>query len=148
MIAELDMPIIEIGAGTGYWAHMLRSRYGINILAYDKRPLSRTKNGYHKDAKPWTGVLRGRPIKAKKYPGRALMLCWPPWASPMAAEALKAYTGNTVIYIGEGWGGCTGDREFHRLLDEQFELKADVDIPRWDCIHDWLNIYTRKGSEV
>jgi hypothetical protein len=137
-------PIIEIGAGSGYWAHLLRSRYKVNILAYDRKPLTRGTNWYHRGAKPWTGVLRGRPVKAKKYPNRALMMSWPPYNTSMATECLKHYTGNTVIYIGESWGGCTGDSEFHDLLSEQFEIKHDVTIPQWDGVNDYLEIRVRK----
>jgi hypothetical protein len=138
-------PIIEIGAGTGYWAHLLRSLYKVNVLAYDKYPVSQKPNRYHKGAKAWTGVLPGRPVKAGKHPDRALMLCWPPYDTPMGYEALKAYKGSTVVYIGESAWGCTGDAAFHRLLDEEWTEQKHVRLPNYGGIHDTLTVYTRKS---
>lgn len=57
----LDLaPIVEIGAGTGYWAALLRSR-GIVIDAFDAQPptLTSRTNIYHRETKPWTIVAQG-----------------------------------------------------------------------------------------
>lgn len=136
-------PIIEIGAGTGYWAHLLRSRYHVNILAYDYKPPSKGKSWYHRGHGSWTGVVHGRPVKAKKHPDRALFLCWPPLYSRMAKEALRHYKGDTVIYVGEQ-GGCTGTPEFEDTLYEEWNEVKTVRIPQWDGIHDYLFLYKRR----
>jgi hypothetical protein len=61
-------PLLECGAGTGYWAALLRAR-GADIVACDLAP------GH----KPWTPVRRADSITAvRRHRDRALFLCWPP----------------------------------------------------------------------
>ncbi|MBS1805580.1 MAG: hypothetical protein JST28_19625 [Acidobacteria bacterium] len=53
-------PIVEIGAGTGYWASLMRLG-GVDILCYDKNPPGHPDfaNHFHENAKCWTEVLSG-----------------------------------------------------------------------------------------
>ena len=76
----------------------------------------------------------------------ALLLFWPPFASPLAENTLKAFDGKCCVYIGEGNGGCTGSDEFHDELDKNWngDLSKHNLIKTWDCIHDGLYFYTRK----
>jgi len=56
-------PLVEVGAGTGYWAATLRRR-GVDVLAYDLNPPSAEAveaNAYHGHLPPFTDVLRGGP---------------------------------------------------------------------------------------
>ena len=56
-------PLVEVGAGTGYWAAALRRR-GIDVLAYDLNPPATDAaeaNAYHGRLPPFTEVLRGGP---------------------------------------------------------------------------------------
>lgn len=67
----------------------------------------------------------------------------------MAADALCQFMdvgGGTVAYVGEGWGGCTGDDLFHGLLSEFFEEDYDMScsVPQWSGIHDSLEVWRRK----
>jgi hypothetical protein len=129
-------PIVEIGAGAGYWAYLLQER-GVDVVAYDREPQEKT----------WTKVHRGSVRVAQRYANRALFLCWPPYNTPMGARCLKQYRGRTVIYVGEGMYGCTGDREFHDILEQEYEDAWDtsIEIPQYDGIHDRLYIHRRKG---
>ena len=139
IIADLG-PIVEIGAGTGYWAHLLRAM-GVDVKAYDLYPPS--ENGWHPGAAQWTKVVEGGPERAGFHEDRTLVLCWPPYSSEMAANALKVYQGTTVVYIGEGNGGCTGDDEFHELLESHWDIELHQ-IPQWYGIHDILHVCKRK----
>src|ERR1700737_2494789 len=52
-------PLVELGAGTGYWAYLLRS-VGANVIAYDIAPVDGSRpNRYHPDVRSWTEVLAG-----------------------------------------------------------------------------------------
>ena len=51
-------PLIEIGAGTGYWAYRLR-QLNTDILAFDQRPPVSAVYRSHPDAGTWTEVLAG-----------------------------------------------------------------------------------------
>ena len=142
-LAKLS-PIVEIGAGRGYWAHLLRVA-GADVLAFDTYPLRYAESGWWRPGmgEPWTEVLRGGPERAGRYPDRTLLLIWPPM-SDMAERALRACRGSTVAYVGEGDGGCTGDRAFHAALERDWRVEREVSLPQWWGIHDDLTIYRRK----
>lgn len=135
-------PILELGAGTGYWAYLLKRR-GVSVRAYDLHPPNRSDNHYHPDQKTWTMVYCGGAEKLALYPKRALLLCWPPYASKMAYEALQTYQGSTVIYVGE-WEGCTADNAFHASLMKHWTQVENVDLPTWPGIRDYLSVWKRK----
>ena len=94
-------PLVEIGAGTGYWAHRLRS-IGVDIVAFDHAPLDgEGANRYHSRARPWTHVEQGDQTGLSGHADRALLLCWPPLFSSLG-DCLTHYRGDTVAYIGDG----------------------------------------------
>lgn len=142
-------PIVEIGAGTGYWAYLLRER-GVDVIAYDLWPAAKGDiNRYHPNVTCWTEVLKGNVVAAGKHPDRTLMLCWPPYDDEMATQAVKCHAnagGKRVVYIGESDGGCTGDDAFHALLRAEYREVGEVAIPQWEGIHDYLWVYERKTS--
>ena len=136
-------PIVEIGAGNGYWASLLFNR-GVDIIAFDIAPPANGDNIYFTDNQQYFAVQQGDVSVASRYPERALFLCWPPYDSPMAYNALQAYNGDTLIYIGEGPEGCTGDDAFHNALSDKWTDVEAVFLPQWESIHDFLIVYKRK----
>lgn len=52
-------PVLEVGAGVGYWTHLLRDR-GVTVVATDELPTVQcgmdTVNQYHGRVPPWTNV--------------------------------------------------------------------------------------------
>lgn len=145
--------VIEIGAGTGYWAHLLNGRFGVPVVAYDTHPITPDgksgntyfdRRGTHES---FYEVRKGDHTVLALFPDATLLLCWPPYDTPMAAECLAAYKGDTVAYVGEGDGGCTGDEEFHDRLNYEWTEHEDIAIPQWHGIHDRLRIYKR-GPET
>lgn len=99
MLAGLG-PLVEIGAGTGYWAHRLRS-IGVDIVAFDQAPVDGERaNRYHLPTRPWTHVKRGDQTVLPVYANRCLFLCWPPLFSSLG-DCLTYYSGDTVAYIGD-----------------------------------------------
>lgn len=134
-------PIVEMGAGLGYWAHLLRDR-GVEVSAFDKfPPAEQTKAA----PVPWTEVHRGEPRTLRDYAEHALLLCWPPYAESMASDCLDHWRGQTLIYVGEGPSGCTGDDLFHERLAAEFEQIAEVNIPQWPGFHDELMVWRRQS---
>lgn len=138
-------PILEMGAGNGYWAKLIVEAGG-KIEPYDKKP-----GTHHYHATPravWYPVLDGYPdaitVRHKDW---VLLLVWPPYGEPLAFDALTCFLavgGKTVVFVGEGCGGCTADDDFFRLLGERFEEVGSTDIPQWEGIHDYLTVYQRK----
>jgi len=140
-IKNLGVKIIEIGAGSGYWAHML-SQNGVDIICFDTY---QTKYSHGEWEKKWFNIENGGPEKIREYPDRALFLCWPDYCSPMASDCLKEYKGEYVIYIGESDGGCTADGEFFKIIEREFEEVKVIPIPQWYGIHDYIYIYKRRN---
>ncbi|KAK3241491.1 hypothetical protein CYMTET_48742 [Cymbomonas tetramitiformis] len=157
--------VVEIGAGTGYWAHLLRL-HGTAIAAYDIHPTDGSeRNGHHavemgsdefENAPPFTEVEQGVPEVAAEHPQSALLLCWPPREEPevpsyvasMAARALQSYRGDTVLYIGEYLadrenGGMTAGPVFHDRLKKWGEMERSVELPQWPNARDSLMVWRR-----
>lgn len=134
--------IVEIGAGTGYWAGQL-SQFGVDVVSYDAEPGG---NKYCAEVQ-YHPVLLGGPDAGAPHSDRALFLCWPPYDEPMAAEALKAYGGDLLIYAGESEYGCTGDEEFFRMLGAEWtELGESPRHVTFGGIHCHLTAYKRGGG--
>jgi hypothetical protein len=100
ILAELG-PIVEMGAGTGYWAYRLRER-GVDVLAFDQAPPDGERtNRYHAPTATWSDVVAADHTSLTQHSDRALFLCWPPLFSSLG-DCLTHYTGNTVALIGDG----------------------------------------------
>ena len=123
-------PIVEMGAGKGYWANLVKNAGG-DIIAFDIIP----SNVWHPVDYALNGVV-------KNNSHRALFLCWPPYAEPMAYNYARQYKGSTIAVIGEE-RGCTGNDDFWEYLNDNFTLNKRVVIPQWYTIHDCLTIWKR-----
>lgn len=136
-------PIVEIGAGTGYWASLL-SQAGADVVAYDPEP------GHSKwcDAQLYFPVQVGDASKAAAHPGRTLLLCWPPYRQKVAQQALEAYQGHRLVYIGEPEGGCCASDGFFALLHRSWELVREQRIPQWPGIYDRVFFYERRKEAI
>lgn len=135
-------PIVEIGAGAGYWAALIAASGG-DIIAYDNAPASSGENGYTAGHE-WHPVECDGPAAVTRHQDRALLLCWPPFNTPMAATTLSLYEGDTVAYVGEGMYGMTADDAFHDALSTHWRCDDVVHIPSWPSIGDRLTIWTRR----
>jgi len=136
-------PLVEMGAGTGYWARLIKEAGG-DIVAYDMQPV-RYLNYYHRTVEftpTFFNVKKGLPTQLRKYKGRTLLLCWPPYNDYMAFESILHYKGDTLIFIGEEYG-CTGDSLFFDILRRNWKCVKHVRIPTWEGIHDMLYVYKR-----
>ena len=115
-------PLIEMGAGTGYWTALLQQR-GVDVVAYDSAPPSAdmTNNFFYDFS--FTNVLKGGGatlfVDKPELAARTLVLIWPnnpdaednprfavdAAAHPIwDADCLQAFLaagGQTVIYVGE-----------------------------------------------
>lgn len=139
-------PIIELGAGRGYWASLVQAAGG-DIVAYDSwinedgdirhfSSDSYEKTFMHVDKGDAEGVV-------ELYADMTLFLCWPPYHKNMASVTLKKYMehgGKTLVYVGESEGGCTADQEFFDLL-VNIEPRY-INIPTWPGVYDYMSIYS------
>jgi hypothetical protein len=132
-IARHAAGVVEIGAGSGYWAWLLR-QVGIATIAYDCSPRADT----------WHPVYPGDEFAVSAHPDAALFLCWPPVGTDMAFNALRNHKGDYVIYVGE-WMRGNASPEFFDLLTYAFEEIERVVIPQWFMRTDQVSIHKRRG---
>ena len=139
-IAEIarHSPLIEIGAGTGYWAWLVRQAGG-DVLAFDRLA----------EVPPhWGEVLLGEQEKVTDHPDRTLFLCWPSLDQPIALECLQAYRGDVFLHIGElGAEARTGSASFREELAGHWRLEHELPIRQWPGYSDSLTIWRRKRQE-
>lgn len=142
-LAARYAPLLEIGAGSGYWAWLLR-QMGVDIVAYDAEPPDGTyRNSYFAGNHAWTHVREGGVEAIREHADRTLFLCWPPPATPMAEDCLAAFRGDVVLYAGE-WRGACGTLAFFDALEASFTLVEAVELPS-SAVQDALRVFRRRG---
>lgn len=148
MVARYS-PLLECGAGTGYWAALL-ARRGADVLASDVSPPGQEANPFHGTHRPWAQVAPLDAVAAVgEHPGRVLFLCWPPFDHDSASYApLRAYQGDVLLYVGDlpgadGTRGATGTSRFHRELALNWTPAEQAALPNWPGLRDRLVVYRR-----
>lgn len=132
-IAQLDMPVLELGSGRGYWAWLLERTFKVRVLCEEPSP------------RKWYWRAPDRHTTTGKLPrDHALLFNWPTYGDPWAYHRVAVYQGEVVIHVGEGDGGCTAEPRFYRLLEQNFRLEKEVHIPQWDGLHDSMSIWRRE----
>jgi hypothetical protein len=137
--------VVEVGAGTGYWAWQLAQR-GVNVLAYDANPPGSGRGFGWRQASTTIHhpVVEGDARAVAAHPDRTLLLSWPPRERTMGYDALTAYTGDRLIYIGLPAGGhCADDQFFHALLSD-WRLVAAHEPVTWDDVYDEITVWERR----
>jgi hypothetical protein len=141
-------PLVEIGAGNGYWARCL-AQLGADVVAYDRLPPDDAlpwphggwdEMNYWFDSE-WYPVQNGDERFAGLHPQRTLLLSWPLLDDPMASNALRHYLsagGTRLIYIGDETS--SGDAGFHEMK-KAFTTLARHKLWSWPGIDDYVEIY-------
>jgi len=135
--------ILEVGCGSGLWAGLL-SGIGARVTATD--PF--LTHGFDQ-AQTFIEVERIDAATAISTHAdhEVLMLIWPPFGDAFAVDTLRAFTGDRLVYIGEGGGGCTTDDDFHQELEDNWNEEEIIYIPVWASIHDSCTLYRRRVVE-
>lgn len=126
--------ILEIGAGSGVWACLLASE-GATVIATD---IKKKKHTFH----PIEELAAVAAVEAHPECD-TLFLCWPEYTKFYAVEALRAFQGDKMVYIGESEGGCCADDAFFEEMERDWEYAMMV-LPRWPCINDMVYLCKRK----
>jgi hypothetical protein len=137
-------PLVEVGAGRGYWA-ALAAAAGADVLAFDPNPPERDGiNSWHRQpGGTFFPVGRANFEVVSRHPDRTLFLCWPPFKSDVALNTLRGYKGKTVIYVGDE-GRDAGTPQFRAELAAYFTCARVVEIPRWPGVDDRLEVWRRR----
>lgn len=165
VLAALDRPVLEIGAGTGYWAWLLKDM-GVDIQAYDLEDSQRGQKTRFRHSLVQDGGVE----QVSKHLDRTLLLCWPDIVGDSAhddadrgsfgLDTLQAYKGDTFVYVGElgpgvvraakGWGdpfppgGSSASVAFQEELKTNFQLTQKVNLPNWPPYNSHLTVWKRK----
>jgi hypothetical protein len=127
--------ILEVGAGLGLWARLLREA-GADVVATDDF------STHHRERQPmWTEVapLRDHAALAAHPDAAVLFSCWPPADGALLGRAAAAFRGDRLAVIGEaGDGAVTGTSRL-----EGWSVRGSVPIVRWPGFEDHLTLYHR-----
>lgn len=133
-------PIVQVRAGTGYWAQLLRCR-GTDVIAFDRQP-SPLRN--LSISRRWGSVRSASAYVASRHPDRTLLLTAPPRESSVAHRAVHAYEGDHVVCIGERPTGRTGDDSVHYLFRQGWNRVQELPLPQWGDAQSCLTVYRRR----
>lgn len=138
--------VVSVGCGTGYNEHLMR-RCGINVVATNA---DRIWDNKYADTEwlPDIDYIPGVQAVEKYRDANVLFLSWPSYDEQWAYDTLKAFTGDKVIYVGEGYLGCCADENFFDVFNDEEKWKTEYfSIPRWCGLHDAmkLGVRNRKG---
>lgn len=141
--------VLEIGAGRGLWAKLLKSQ-GVDITATDVGDKGKYYKFTDEEYRNYTDVeIMDAERAVKKYKPDILMLVWPPM-TPMSGTALETFLrsgGKKVVFVGEDESGCTGDEKFFEILNKHYEQTVpEANIKRWDGLWDCLFLYEKATS--
>ena len=117
-----DKKCLEICSGSGLLAHQLQIR-GIDVIPTD---MANKETNYYDVLKtePFTNIRQMDGLEAiKQIDADVLIMSWPPYNDPIAANALEAFfeknPDGQIIYIGEWEWGCTADSKFFHIINER-----------------------------
>jgi hypothetical protein len=138
-------PIVEIGAGSGYWTALLNAA-GHDAIATDVEPAGGVVSEFSVGRHAALERL-GAPEAVRRYPDRDVFCSWPSEGDDWALRAAVAIQpGRAFALIGDGRGGCVGTESLFDFLDAAFEMDTVVELPQFPRIYDRLSIYRRLAA--
>lgn len=160
-------PILEIGAGAGYWAHVL-SEAGCEILATDYLPpnivhddlpdeywdavgtekyhfISLQREERESYQRMWHTVQVADHSCVKSYPSHTILMCHPP-AFDWTEEVLDyCHLGQQVAFVGEWFPGPDATPMFFKRLAEEWELVETFPVYDWASMHVGGYVFEKKA---
>jgi hypothetical protein len=133
----LHQPILEVGAGTGYWTALMR-KYKIDVIGTDPN-----LQGW------WTSTGRYDPEQVKlqaktairRWPQRTVFCSWPSYEETWFHQALQAMRiGQRLVLIEED--ACADDKTW-AYRDRRFESLTDISVPAWPGMNDRCAVWRK-----
>lgn len=137
-------PIVSVGAGFAYTESLVLQNGG-DIIATDLTP--GPENKWCREGKAYMEIEELEAAAAvSKYRNRNVFMAWPPYDDPMALHVAERMGGGKfLVFVGEDYGGCTGNDDFFHYLTKEFQsLEVDATIPSWHGIYDHVYVYKKK----
>ncbi len=140
--------VLEVGAGSGFLSYCLQKN-GVDITPIDLK-IDNNNYGFEQT---YTEIIQINAVDYIKKNNNydTIIMSWPNYQNPFAYNVLKQMKkGQQLIYIGEGYGGCTADDKFFKLLQDRAFINNDLTSKlkqnsySWPCIHDEVESYIIK----
>jgi len=134
-------PLLEVGAGGGYWASWLR-RMGCDVIATDPKVEPYPYGRYE-----WTDVLQLDAAEAtRRFPGRNILMVWPRPESTWCIDVVRGMVpGQLLCYVGAGPFGCCAPPQFFlELYSGGFVVLDHRPCPAWPPNLDYLTVYGKR----
>lgn len=146
-----DMHLLEIGAGSGYWAHVITEAGG-DIIPTDIRPpeiaadatppvttqtIVSVKDGeqIESDETLWADVREADHQVITDYPDRDVLLCHPE-AFEWTLEVLELLGAEQrLVLVAEWYPGHDAVPKFFQRLDQEWELDETFPVLDWASMH-------------
>lgn len=126
--------VLDVGAGAGLWAALLRAA-GLDVTATDKEPgpaIANYKGRPITKRRLWTEIEACDATAAvQKYRHPVLFLSRPSNGAEWPAEALSAFTGSKVVFVGHYDGRIFATPRFFELLDAGWAVQRRIALPQW-----------------
>jgi hypothetical protein len=132
-------PLLELGAGNGFWAFWLRKK-GCNVIATDIGE----DNPYTKNK--WIDVVQLDALTAmNNFPDRNILIVWPHFTARWVVEIIGQMRPSQILcYVGEGPFGCCAPPAFFLEMERhQFKMIYLCASPAWPINTDYLAIYSK-----
>ena len=131
--------VIEAAAGSGIWSLLM----GLSGIVVHSTDIQRT--GSYLNSCYISKSLGRFPVCQEEFPYcDVLFLSWPSYGKSWATDIVKTFTGNTIIFIGEGRDGCTGDDSLFDEFEANWNETECHSMENWNFIYDFLSVYRRK----
>lgn len=128
--------VLELAAGTGFAGAIFRL-HGVDWTSTDIDPA-------RSEGRPWSEV---NPVLQLNWqeavsliPHDVIFISWWPYNEKEGTDLKIARwalaNGKRVIFVGEGYGGCTGSADFWRYAKTKNLLPLDEDVAQWVGIRD------------
>jgi hypothetical protein len=137
-------PWVEIGAGSGYWSALLQAA-GVDIAPTDAQPTGPIGYGFtlgrHRRLEALDAVAA-----VQAYRDRNVFCAFPSEEQAWPAEAAAQIApGRVLALIGDGRGGVTATAALFDVLDADFTLMGEVELPQFPRVNDRLSLFRRKS---
>lgn len=128
-------PIVELGAGTGYWASLI----GGNYTAIDIDPLPE-EMVYHP-------IEEGDANSLIRFDANhTLFICCPQYRSNMLLEALHSFPGLRLVYVGDHDFALQFGGEVQKELDDNWCREKIISLDNWPNTNNKLSVWVRNKN--
>lgn len=129
--------VMEVSCGLGWMSHWIIKYGGKVNLSIDNM-----SSHFHEGHLPL--VTKGDAIYyVRTFKPDLVIMGWPNYDEPFAKEIWDVVP-NALLYIGEGYGGCTGDDAFHDAIEEH-EVRCNIPYINFDGLHDYPQLLVKNG---